>query len=73
MINGVCQKSVGEQERIWDYCGVVFPEGYISADRIFLFNNEQIERVYMIGYQDEELWRVERGQDKLRQFYPQIE
>lgn len=54
MINGVCQKSVGEQERIWDYCGVVFPEGYISADRIFLFNNEQIERVYMIGYQDEE-------------------
>ena len=55
MIVGVLQKQVKESEEIiWDYSGVYFPEGYMGPDRTFLFNNNQIERVYALGYQDEE-------------------
>lgn len=54
MIIGVCQRSVGEEEKIWDYCGCFYPEGYIGADKVFLFNNDQIETIFALGYQDEE-------------------
>lgn len=54
MIMGVCQRSVGEEKKIWDYCGCFYPEGYIGADKVFLFNNDQIETIFALGYQDEE-------------------
>lgn len=54
MIIGVCQKGGNAPEKIWDYTGVVFPEGFLAPDKMFLFNNEQIERVFALGYQDEE-------------------
>lgn len=54
MIAGVCQRSAANPEKVWDYTGVLFPEGYLSGDKMFMFNNEQIERVYALGYQDEE-------------------
>ena len=34
--------------------GVIFPEGYLDAEKMFLFNREQISHVYALGYQDEE-------------------
>lgn len=34
--------------------GVIFPEGYLDAEKMFLFNLEQISHVYALGYQDEE-------------------
>ena len=56
MVTGVCQFSVGEDgtNKFYDYVGVVFPEGYLSAEENFLFNNDQIDKVYCIGYQDAE-------------------
>lgn len=53
MIIGIGQKQV-DTDKLWDYAGCVFPEGYLSPDKVFLFNHEQIEQVYMIGYQDKE-------------------
>jgi len=54
MIIGVCQRGGNDPEKIWDYTGVVFPEGFIAPDKMFMFNNEQIEQVFAMGYQDEE-------------------
>lgn len=54
MIVGVCQKNVNNPETLWDYTGVVYPEGYFSADKMFMFNHDQIEKIYAMGYQDEE-------------------
>lgn len=54
MIAGVCQKGGSNAEKIWDYVGILFPEGYIGADKMFLFDGEQIDKVYALGYQDEE-------------------
>lgn len=53
MIVGLCQKG-GAEGKLWDYAGVVFPEGYIDPNKMFLFNNEQISQVYALGYQDAE-------------------
>jgi hypothetical protein len=55
MIIGFCQvdSSDGGGE-IWDYAGCLYPEGYIGADKTFLFNGGQIDKIYAVGYQDEE-------------------
>ena len=54
MIIGVCQRSAEKPDEIWDYSGCLFPEGYIGPDKVFLFNNDQIDKVFDMGYQDEE-------------------
>lgn len=70
MIVGVCQKSAADPQKVWDYTGVLFPEGYFSADKMFMFDNRQIERVYMLGYQDEEQLefkaRIEAALEEIR-------
>lgn len=52
MIIGVCQKST--DGRIFDYSGVVYPEGFLDPQKMFLFNNNQITQVAALGYQDAE-------------------
>lgn len=54
MIIGVCQKGGGTEVKLWDYAGVVFPEGYLDPNKLFLFNNDQITQVFALGYQDAE-------------------
>lgn len=54
MIVGVCQRSANDPDKIWDYTGVVFPEGFLAPDKMFMFNNEQITQIFAIGYQDGE-------------------
>ena len=53
MIMGVCQREV-ESHEIYDYAGCLYPEGYMGANKVYLFNHEQIDQIYSIGYQDEE-------------------
>ncbi|MEG2814263.1 MAG: DUF4176 domain-containing protein [Oscillospiraceae bacterium] len=66
MIIGVCKKQLNkEEEIIWDYSACVYPEGYISSDKTFLFNNNQIEKIYSIGYQDEEQFAFKTKVDKI--------
>ena len=54
MIVGVCQRAAKDPGKIWDYVGVVFPEGFLASDKMLMFNREQIVRVFALGYQDEE-------------------
>ena len=56
MITGFCQKEIneGNEETIWDYAGCLYPEGYLGPNQVYLFNGEQIERIFAVGYQDEE-------------------
>ena len=44
MIMGLCQREVSEEGTLWDYAGILYPEGYIGANKIFLFNREQVIR-----------------------------
>lgn len=64
MIIGVLQKQADE-EKLWDYSGVFYPEGYMGPDKTFLFQGEQIERIFAIGYQDEEQFEFKQKIDEL--------
>lgn len=54
MIVGVCQKGGNQEQKIWDYTGVIYPEGFLDPQKMFLFNNEQITQIFALGYQDAE-------------------
>ena len=43
-----------EQRMTYDYIGCLYPEGVIAPDKNLLFNHEQIEKIFNIGFSDEE-------------------
>lgn len=54
MIVGVLQRGSKNPQNIWDYTAVVYPEGFLDANKMIMFNHDQIENVYALGYQDAE-------------------
>lgn len=54
MIMGFCQAKPEDTSKIYDYCGCLYPEGYIDSEKIFLFDHGQIDKIYSLGYMDEE-------------------
>ena len=67
MIIGVLQQQLRENgEKVtWDYSGCYYPEGYMGPDKCFLFNNEQIDRIFALGYQDAEQFAFKEKADSL--------
>lgn len=65
MIVGVVQKGGSNPDNIWDYTGVIFPEGYIDSEKMVLFNNEQIAQIFSLGYQDTEQMEFKKKADEL--------
>jgi len=54
MINGFCTMDANHPEKVYDYSGVLFPEGSLSSDQTLLFDHNQIVRVDHLGLEDEE-------------------
>ena len=54
MISGFCALDEKNPDKMWDYSGCVYPEGFISSTLTCLFDHEQIEKVYHMGLVDEE-------------------
>ena len=54
MITGHFVKSNNDNSKVFDYCGCGFPEGVISPKLNLVFDNNQIESIEKIGYEDEE-------------------
>lgn len=54
MITGFCITPKDNSNTVFDYCGCLYPEGVISSDQIALFNHNQIQQVYAIGFSDDE-------------------
>ena len=54
MINGFCTMDASKPEKVYDYSGVLFPEGSLSSDQTLLFDHEQIVRVDHLGLDDDE-------------------
>ncbi len=51
IIIGRCQVC---ENKVYDYSGCLFPEGYLGKEQMYVFNNEDIELVYYMGMQNEE-------------------
>ena len=53
MIFGILQK-LSDDDTIYDYLGVPYPEGFIGTDFQFVFNSSDIEEVVFTGFESEE-------------------
>lgn len=53
MIIGRKQVSA-ESKKVFDYSAVLFPEGYLNAEQLYLFNAEDIAFVFQMGLLDSE-------------------
>lgn len=59
MIAGRMQRQA-EEEKIYDYCGYLFPEGMLSPKEMYLFNNTDIAEVHFIAMQDAEELKMQQ-------------
>jgi len=53
MICGIKQKQP-DSEKVWDYSGCIYPQGVQDSQKLFLFDNDQLEMLYFVGFQDGE-------------------
>lgn len=54
MITGFKAIVKGKEEKVWDYCGCLYPEGCLAGKRVCLFDHKQIEKIYHLGLLDDE-------------------
>lgn len=55
VIMGILQmKENDKNKRLFDYMGVLYPEGYLGKGSHFLFNHEDINDVIFRGYSNPE-------------------
>lgn len=64
MIVGFCGTSEEVNNEVYDYVGCVYPEGFISKDVNLLFNHDQIEKIYFLGYFCEEEYKFKTNLNK---------
>lgn len=50
-IAGFCMQAK-DSEKVYDYCGYPYPEGINNPNRTVLFDHEDIEKIYFLGYSD---------------------
>lgn len=54
MILGYVKYLRGDDSgRVYDYCGCTYPEGYVGSEATAVFDHEDIEHIYALGFQDE--------------------
>lgn len=54
MITGFCTIAQEQQDKLFDYSGCIYPEGFIESNQVCLFDHAQIEKVYHLGLIDNE-------------------
>ena len=54
MITGIKVAKVDEQDKVFDYIGVLYPEGFMGEQGNFMFNHSEINDVIYKGYTNPE-------------------
>lgn len=54
MITGIKPVKSDDPDTIYDYIGVVYPEGFLGNEYNFLFNHSDINDVIYLGYSNPE-------------------
>lgn len=54
MITGFASVSPDTGEKIFDYSGCLFPEGFYNYNEVCIFDHIQIEEVFHLGLIDDE-------------------
>lgn len=50
MIMGYAQQLEGEDGKVYDYVACLWPEGFLRPDQNILFDGDQIDMLYSVGY-----------------------
>ncbi len=66
MINGYLQVESKNKNKLYDYAGVLYPQGQLNTEESYLFNADQISRIYYIGYQTKEQKKLNNQIAKLK-------
>ena len=68
MIIGIMQYSKDKPDQEFDYTGVLYQEGFLGENTMFLFNHDDINDVIFIGYENFErkefLKKIEKMYEK---------
>ena len=54
MVTGFYVRPDENSDTVYDYVGCLYPEGVISSDKNCVFNHDQIEKIYFLGFTDVE-------------------
>ncbi len=54
MITGFCSIDNNDTNKVYDYTGCLYPEGIINSNEMRLFNDDEIDKVYFRGFEDQE-------------------
>lgn len=52
MIVGYQRKAAADSGKIFDYCGCMYPEGFMSPSDTAIFDHTQIDRIIAMGLQN---------------------
>ena len=63
MITGFCVTQ--NDAKMHDYTGCLYPEGYMTSSEILVFDHDNIDRIYAIGYSDDEEKEFKKTLDSL--------
>lgn len=53
MIIGYQRKKSQEDDKIYDYCGCLYPEGFMTPNEVAIFDHSQIDRIIAMGFQNQ--------------------
>lgn len=53
MIVGYQRKKAQEDSKIYDYCGCLYPEGFMTPNEAAVFDHSQIDRIIAMGFQNQ--------------------
>ncbi|MCD7746722.1 MAG: DUF4176 domain-containing protein [Lachnospiraceae bacterium] len=70
MVIGLFPFDMNKQDKVYDYMGVLYPEGYLGKESACMFNHDKIAQVYFRGFEDEER---EKFLDVVQQVYDSAE
>jgi len=54
MITGFCSMEGENTNKVWDYSGCFYPEGILTSNQTFLFDHEQIAKIFHMGLKDDD-------------------
>ncbi len=67
VIMGILQFNLEEQDKLYDYLGVPYPEGYMGSGSSYFFNHDSIAEIFFRGYENQERQDMLAILEKIRQ------
>lgn len=52
MIVGYQRRNATDPDKVFDYCGCLFPEGFMTPKEAAVFDHGQIDRIIFMGFQN---------------------